>query len=144
MVCAKRTKKNFDPITVVLPIIFMTLGYTMVTLRSKTLLYINTSYPPPLPSLLLIGGLPLLGGGPVASFVSSSSMSAMSSQCSNETETPSLSETAFHVVEQLREIWLTLNGTLVREKFNPLISEFVQLTYMEFTKPNAFSRPFSV
>ena len=44
MVCAKRTKKNFDQVKVVLPMIFMSLGYTMVTLRSETLLYINTSY----------------------------------------------------------------------------------------------------
>ena len=35
---------NFDQIKVVLPMIFMTLGYTLVTLRSETLLYINTSY----------------------------------------------------------------------------------------------------
>ena len=43
-VCAKRTIKNFDEVKVVLPVIFMSLGYTIVTLRSETLLYINTSY----------------------------------------------------------------------------------------------------
>ena len=42
--CAKRTEKNFDQVKVVLPIIFMSLGCTMVTLRSEKLLYINTSY----------------------------------------------------------------------------------------------------
>ena len=43
MKCAKRTK-NFDQIKVILPMIFMVLGCTMMTLRSETLLYINTSY----------------------------------------------------------------------------------------------------
>ena len=41
--CAKRTKKNFGQIKEVWPMKFMCLGYTMVTLRSETLLYINTS-----------------------------------------------------------------------------------------------------
>ena len=42
--CAKRTMKNFAYVKVVLPMIFMPLGCTMVTRRSETLLYINTSY----------------------------------------------------------------------------------------------------
>ena len=37
--------QNFDQIKVVLAMIFMSLGCTMVTLRSEKLLYINTSYP---------------------------------------------------------------------------------------------------
>jgi len=43
-VCAKRTIKNFDQVKVVLPMIFMSFGCTMVTLRSEKLLYMNTSY----------------------------------------------------------------------------------------------------
>ena len=42
--CAKRTRKKFDQMKVVLLMKFMSLGCTMVTLRSETLLYINTSY----------------------------------------------------------------------------------------------------
>ena len=42
---AKQTVKNFDQVKVILPMIFMSLGFTMVILRSETLLYINTSYP---------------------------------------------------------------------------------------------------
>ena len=41
---AKRTIKKFDKVKVVLPLKFMSLRCTMVTLRSETLLYINTSY----------------------------------------------------------------------------------------------------
>ena len=42
--CAKRTIKKFDQIKVVLPMKCTCLCCTMVTLRSETLLYINTSY----------------------------------------------------------------------------------------------------
>ena len=42
MTRAKQTKKKFDPIKVVLSLKFMSLGYTMVTLRSETLLYMST------------------------------------------------------------------------------------------------------
>ena len=37
--------KKFDLVKVVLLMKFMSFGYTIVTLRSETLLYINTSYP---------------------------------------------------------------------------------------------------
>ena len=39
--CAKRTIKKFDPVKVVLPLKFMSFGCTMVTIRSKTLLYMS-------------------------------------------------------------------------------------------------------
>ena len=42
LTCAKRTIHKFDPIKVVLPLKFKSLGCTMVTLRSETLLYIRT------------------------------------------------------------------------------------------------------
>ena len=41
---AKRTIEKFDQVKVVLTMKFMSLGCIMVTLRSKTLLYMNTSY----------------------------------------------------------------------------------------------------
>ena len=41
---AKQKIKKFDQMKVILPIKFMSLGCTMVTLRSVTLLYINKSY----------------------------------------------------------------------------------------------------
>ena len=40
--CAKRTIKKFDQVKVVMPLKFMSLGCTMVTLRSETLLYMST------------------------------------------------------------------------------------------------------
>ena len=42
---AKQMIKKFDQTKVVLPMKFMSLDCTMVTLGSETLLYINTSYP---------------------------------------------------------------------------------------------------
>ena len=39
---AKRTEKKFDPVKVVLPLKFMSLGCPMVTLKSETLLYMST------------------------------------------------------------------------------------------------------
>ena len=44
MVSAKQTRKKFNQLKVILPMKFMFLGCTMVTLRSETLLCINTSY----------------------------------------------------------------------------------------------------
>ena len=38
----KRTIKKFDPVRVILSMKFMSLGYTMVTLRSEALLYMST------------------------------------------------------------------------------------------------------
>ena len=55
-----------------------------------------------------------------------------------------LGETAFHVVGEARDIWHILNGTLIREQFNPIISEFVEITYQEFMRPDAWTTPFSV
>ena len=39
---AKRTIVKFDPEKVVLPLKIMSLGYTMVTLKSERLLYMST------------------------------------------------------------------------------------------------------
>ena len=44
LTCAKRTIKKFDPVKVVLPLKFMSLGCTMVTIRSETLLYMSTPH----------------------------------------------------------------------------------------------------
>ena len=65
-------------------------------------------------------------------------------ECHDKSAAPTLGQTAFNVVEEVREIWSKLNTTLIREDFNPLISEFVELTYREFMRPNAWTRPFSV
>ena len=46
LICAKRTKEKFDPTNVVLPMKFMSPGYTMVTLRSGILLYMSTLQSP--------------------------------------------------------------------------------------------------
>ena len=42
MKCAKLTKKKFEPIKEVLALKFRSLGCTVVTLRSETLLYMST------------------------------------------------------------------------------------------------------
>ena len=57
---------------------------------------------------------------------------------------PTLPQTAFRIVDQLRQIWSKLNATLLKEEFNPIITEFIELTYREFMKPDAFTRPFSM
>ena len=82
---------------------------------------------------------------PNSEFTSMLTMQSMNnSRCRNGSAGPTIEATAFSVVEELREIWMKLNGTLVREQFNPLITEFVDLTYKEFQKPDAWARPFSV
>ena len=42
---AKQTMKKFDPIKIVLPLKFMSLGCTMVTLGSETLFFMSTPQP---------------------------------------------------------------------------------------------------
>ena len=42
--CARRVIKKFDQIKVVLPMKFMSLGYTIVTISSEILLYIITPH----------------------------------------------------------------------------------------------------
>ena len=44
LTCAKQTAKKFDPVEVVLLLKSMSLGCTMVTLRSETLLYMSTPH----------------------------------------------------------------------------------------------------
>ena len=66
------------------------------------------------------------------------------SNSSNSSGVPNLPQTAFRIVDQLRQIWSKLNTTLLIEEFNPIITEFVELTYSEFTKPNAWTKPFSM
>ena len=39
---AKRTTKKFDPVKIVLPLKFKSLGCPMLTLRTETLLYMST------------------------------------------------------------------------------------------------------
>ena len=66
------------------------------------------------------------------------------SSCQNKSEMVTLKEMAFNIVKELRHIWLKLNGTLIQERFNPIISEFVEIAYKEFMKPDPWNRPFSM
>ena len=42
---AKQTIKKFDPVKLIQPLKLMSLGYTIVTFRSETLLYMSTPQP---------------------------------------------------------------------------------------------------
>ena len=57
---------------------------------------------------------------------------------------PEFGEVAFNVINEARGVWQALNGTLVNQPFNPIISEFMDITLREFRKMDAWSSPFSM
>ena len=67
-------------------------------------------------------------------------------RCVNGTppDGPELGEVAFNVIKEARGVWKALNGTLVDQPFNPIISEFMDIAYREFMKMDAFSSPFTM